>query len=112
MSYDLEKEEFKNKQDYSKKPCNDDHGLDDHGNENHEHDDTHKRKSCMIYPDNHNKEVWDLFMTVVLLVSCMVTPLEIAFEDDIHESLSGIQIFDWSMDILFLMDIVVIFSSA
>lgn len=44
----------------------------------------------MIYPDNHNKEVWDLFMTIVLLVSCVITPVEIAFEGDIHTTITGI----------------------
>jgi hypothetical protein len=66
----------------------------------------------MIYPDNHTKELWDLFMTIVLLVSCVITPLEIAFEPDMTVKISGIQIFDWVMDSLFLADIIIIFSSA
>lgn len=66
----------------------------------------------MIYPDNNKKDVWDLFMTIILLTSCVVTPYEIAFENDISEHISGIQIFDWSMDILFLIDMIVIFNSA
>ena len=71
-----------------------------------------KRKRYMIYPDNHKKEVWDLFMTIILLISCVVTPVEIAFEADISHAIQGIQIFDWAMDVLFLADMVVIFISA
>ena len=71
-----------------------------------------KRNKYMIYPDNHKKEVWDLFMTIILLISCVVTPVEIAFENDISHFISGIQIFDWTMDIFFLADMVIIFNSA
>ena len=46
-----------------------------------------KRKRFMIYPDNHKKEVWDLFMTIILLISCVVTPVEIAFEADISHAI-------------------------
>jgi hypothetical protein len=66
----------------------------------------------MIYPDNHKKEVWDLFMTIILLTSCVVTPYEIAFEASPDDFLSPIQIFDWIMDLLFFADMIIIFNSA
>lgn len=50
-------------------------------------------------------------MTVVLLTTCVSTPLDIAFSPDIAES-----IFDnplsFTIDLLFLMDILVIFNTA
>lgn len=33
----------------------------------------------LIYPENKAKGVWDLLMTLVLLTSCVITPLDIAF---------------------------------
>jgi hypothetical protein len=37
------------------------------------------RKTCLVYPEDKFKNIWDLFMTVVLLVTCISTPLDIAF---------------------------------
>ena len=30
-----------------------------------------KRKCCMFYPEDANKANWDLFMTVVLIYTCI-----------------------------------------
>ena len=36
--------------------------------------------SYLFYPHNSNKERWDIFMTFVLIVSCIFSPLNIAFD--------------------------------
>ena len=36
----------------------------------------------LIYPENKSKGIWDLIMTFVLLISCVITPLDIAFGND------------------------------
>lgn len=36
-------------------------------------------KDCIIYPENRTKQAWELFMIVILLISCLITPVEIAF---------------------------------
>lgn len=36
-------------------------------------------KFGIIYPESKNKGMWDLFMTFILLLTCFVTPLDIAF---------------------------------
>ena len=36
-------------------------------------------KNWLIYPDNKLIQAWDLFMVIVLLISIVCTPLEIAF---------------------------------
>jgi hypothetical protein len=38
-----------------------------------------KKKFCLIYPSNEAKMIWDLFVAVVLIYSCMTTPANIAF---------------------------------
>lgn len=37
----------------------------------------------IIYPDNKVFQIWELFMTLILLVSCFLTPVEIAFTSTI-----------------------------
>lgn len=35
---------------------------------------------CLLMPDNSYVALWDMFMIVVLLFSCIETPIQIAFE--------------------------------
>ena len=34
---------------------------------------------CLLYPEDPAKENWDLFITLILLISCALTPYRIAF---------------------------------
>jgi hypothetical protein len=43
------------------------------------HNDFHHHSKYLFYPDNKYKKGWELFMTLILMVSCLLTPLEIAF---------------------------------
>ena len=36
-------------------------------------------KKYMIYPENRNKGAWDLSVTLLLLISSVMIPLQIAF---------------------------------
>lgn len=57
--------------------------------------------------------MWDLFMTLVLIITCIQTPLNIAFEDLDNSSPDNFSlILDYIIDFLFLVDIIVIFNSA
>lgn len=61
--------------------------------------------SCLIYPDDWRKIVWDLFITAILVASCLLTPAAIAFDwNDL-----GIVWLSYSMDILFLIDLILSF---
>ena len=68
------------------------------------------KKKYLLYPEDQKKVKWDLFITVVLLVSCMLTPYNIAF-GDIIEPLEW-TIINLSIDAFFFVDIVIIFNSA
>ena len=69
-------------------------------------------KAFIIYPENKQKSAWDLFMTLILILTCIMTPLSIAFNDlDNKKSNNGVY-FDYVIDILFLIDILVIFNTA
>lgn len=65
-------------------------------------------KVCLIYPENKYKGYWDLFMTFILLITCMETPYIIAFIPD--EPLS-LKIFNYVIDGLFFLDIIAIFNT-
>jgi hypothetical protein len=66
------------------------------------------RKKFILYPEDKLKNSWDLFMTVILLFTCIETPYDIAFaSNEIVFNLVNTII-----DLMFLMDILVIFNSA
>ena len=67
------------------------------------------RKACMLYPEDDFKNNWDLFITMILILTCIVTPVRIAFyeEDDVSWT-----IINYTIDFFFFIDIVVSFNSA
>jgi hypothetical protein len=38
-----------------------------------------ERKRFMLYPDDTFYIYWDMFISLILLISCMITPLNFAF---------------------------------
>ena len=64
----------------------------------------------LLYPEDVIKENWDFFIIIVLIVTCITTPYRIAF-GEIEEPL-GWKILSEIVDIIFLLDILVIFNSA
>lgn len=65
--------------------------------------------TCLIDPTNDYKVNWDIFITAVLLFSCLVTPVQIALLD----SVDGAQeVMNYVIDSLFLIDILLIFNTA
>ena len=41
--------------------------------------DVKEKKRMMLYPDDSFYIYWDMFISVILLISCMITPLNFAF---------------------------------
>ena len=62
----------------------------------------------VIYPENANKALWDIFMAIILVFTCFVTPLHIAFEDDATHWV----VLNYFIDSLFAVDMLVIFCTA
>lgn len=65
----------------------------------------------MFYPSDNNKINWDIFMTFVLLLTCVITPLHIAFSDE-KNKIHWMGVLNNVIDCLFLSDMIVIFNSA
>ncbi len=45
------------------------------------------QKKFLIYPDNKYKDWWDMYITIILIFSSIVTPINIAFDSDINKDL-------------------------
>ena len=71
---------------------------------------TIQRKSYIMYPNDRFIIFWDLVITIILLISCIMTPINLAFshlEDDAGWTAATLII-----DSLFLIDIFINFFSA
>ena len=65
----------------------------------------------MIYPDNSKLQSWDIFMIFNLVLACLITPYRLAFtKDDSEDSVFTIA-FVYLIDLLFLVDIIIIFNT-
>ena len=69
----------------------------------------HNRKPYLFYPEDFVINFWSLFITVVLIFTCCVTPFRIAF---IEEDTYTWQVINTVVDFLFLIDIIIIFNTA
>ena len=67
-------------------------------------------QTFLIDHNSKAKETWDTFMTIVLLVTCLLTPYQIAFTGKSSSSNSE-KVLNQITDILFGIDIVIIFNS-
>ena len=68
-----------------------------------------KRRPCMFYPEDIIKANWDLFITIILVFTCIMTPVNMAFDEQL-----GVE-WDWILGIidgLFLIDCIVTFNTA
>jgi hypothetical protein len=65
----------------------------------------------IIYPDNKLKEIWEILNTISIILSCFITPVSLAFSDDLSndDSFTGLMYF---FDVFFLTDIIINFISA
>ena len=68
-----------------------------------------KNKSCLLMPDSKFKAFWNIIIITLLLYTALFVPFKISFIT--IESL-GLVIFEWVVDIIFGIDILVNFLSA
>lgn len=70
------------------------------------------RKPYMFYPNDTIKIMgWDLIISVILLVTCMITPFNLAFQEEV-EKIRWYMNVNYTIDILFGIDIVLNFLTA
>lgn len=68
------------------------------------------RKPWLIYPEDTFKVYWDLFITIVLLATCLLTPLRIAFAP--KDEGSTMIFISYAIDFAFFIDMIIIFNTA
>lgn len=67
----------------------------------------------LIYPENRLKSNWDIFMTLILILSCLTTPLLLAFTPELDSDSELVWLItNIIIDVLFLIDICVTFNTA
>jgi len=70
------------------------------------------RKPFMFYPNDTIKVMfWDLLISIILLITCLITPFNLAFQDEVEEIDWYIKM-NYLIDILFGIDIIVNFFTA
>lgn len=68
-----------------------------------------KRDFCLIMPENPIYNAWEIFISLVLIFSCISTPLQIALYEEIGKVWTGINV---TIDALFLIDVFINFNAA
>ena len=70
------------------------------------------RRSCLFYPtDTIKVMVWDLLISVILLLTCFVTPFNLAFTEEVDKVVWYVTV-NYAIDFLFLIDIFINFNTA
>lgn len=76
------------------------------------------RKTCLIYPEDRIGQVWDMIVSLTLLTMCVITPIYISFHDeggsedpDGTRKWEPLQIVNLILDIIFAIDIIMVFCS-
>ena len=70
------------------------------------------RKYCLIYPNDKFKSLyWDTMMSTILLITCFLTPLNLAFTEELDMIRWYVSV-NFFIDFLFFLDIIVNFMTA
>ena len=65
-----------------------------------------------MYPEDMFKKVfWELFISLCLLITCILTPFNLAFDEYVH-GFPGYVWFSYSIDIIFALEIILNFNTA
>ena len=68
-------------------------------------------KFCIIYPFYKYKIYWDILVIIILISSIILTPIDLGFPD-IRDGSDELNWLMYSIDILFLFDLMINFFSA
>lgn len=71
------------------------------------------RKCYLLYPEDPSKQRWDMFVTYLLVFTCLSTPLYISFhEHDKDEGIDTWTLINTIVDVFFGIDIIFNYFSA
>lgn len=69
------------------------------------------RKRCVIYPTNEYKNLWDFYILILTLFTCIITPYRLAFFLEYDDPLPW-KICNYFVDGSFAVDVILTFFSA
>ena len=69
---------------------------------------TRQSHNCIL-PSNRYKRWWDIYVMIILILVCILTPLNLAFDE---EQKTADLAFETFIDLTFMVDIVLVFNSA
>jgi len=70
-----------------------------------------RRKSCILYPNDTFFIYWDMWISLVLLVSCLITPVNFAFQDEL-DAIVWYVWFNYMIDMFFFLELITNFNTA
>ena len=65
----------------------------------------------MFYPNDNIKNFWEILVTLCLLTTCILTPINLAYSE-ILENITWYMNLNYGIDIFFFLDIILNFNSA
>jgi hypothetical protein len=69
------------------------------------------RKKFMFYPDDPFSIYWEMWISLILLISCIITPLNFAFQEEL-ESIQWYVNCGIIIDVFFAIEIVINYNSS
>ena len=70
-----------------------------------------KKATCLIMPNDPRKKCWEFLIGTLLIITCLTIPATLALNFDEEESTAW-RIFNWGVDIIFGIDILITFNTA
>lgn len=69
------------------------------------------RKFLIIYPSDKFRSYWDVIQSILLLVTCFVVPINLAFSSE-TDSVVWYTYSNYLIDFIFMLDMLVVFNTA
>lgn len=71
------------------------------------------KKRYICYPEDRLKNIWEVVISMSLMIACTTTPVYIAFQDDSQQlAMTSWEIMNLVLDCVFGIDIIIMFFSA
>lgn len=70
------------------------------------------QEGWLFYPNHKGIELWNIYILVILILTCFITPMRLALVFPNEQETLGWLIFQYSIDVCFLIDMFVILNTA
>ena len=70
-----------------------------------------KKVACLLYPNDSFNISWEIFISFILLISCLITPLNFAFQKELDE-INWYVTCGYIIDGFFFLEIIINFNCA